>query len=150
MEGRKLATQLAAGGIEVVHTFDTAMALLLSECAVAFMGADIIRKTGLVNKAGCFPLASMCRELCVPLFSLAGTEKIVPEDRLLEFEKHERPGQEVWDDAPSGVRVLNLQFELVPFTMISSLVTEDGLLHCDDMDGYLKNWRVDEALKYTK
>lgn len=147
MEGRKLATQLAAGGIEVVHTFDTALAVLLSECAVAFMGADIISKSGLVNKMGSFPLASTCKELGVPLFSLAGTEKIVAEDRLMEFEKHERTGQEVWDAAPSGVRVLNLQFELVPFTMISGLVTEDGVLHSNDMDKYLKNWQVDEALK---
>jgi translation initiation factor 2B subunit (eIF-2B alpha/beta/delta family) len=146
MEGRKLAAQLAAGGIEVVHTFDTAAALVLSECAIAFMGADVISKSGLVNKVGSFMLACTCKELGVPLFSLAGTEKIVSQERLLEFEKHERPGYEVWDTTAQGIQVLNLQFELVPFSMISGLVTEEGVLRQSDIDRYLKNWKVHEAL----
>jgi len=36
------------------------------------------------------------------------------------------------DEAPAGVRVLNLQFELVPFSMISALITEDGVLKEQD------------------
>lgn len=147
MEGRKLATLLSDGGIEVVHTFDTALALVLSECAVAFMGADVIGKPGLVNKVGSYPLACICKELGIPLFSLAGTEKFVTEERLMEFEKHERPGAEVWDEAPPGVQVLNLQFELVPFSMISGLITEDGMLQQSDIDRYLANQQVHEALR---
>jgi translation initiation factor 2B subunit (eIF-2B alpha/beta/delta family) len=146
MEGRKLATQLAAGGIEVVHSFDTAAALMLSECAIAFMGADVISNSGLVNKVGSFMMACTCKKLNIPLFSLAGTEKIVSEERLLEFEKHERPGVEVWDAAPPGVQVLNLQFEPVPFSMITGLITEDGILRQKDIDRYLENWKVHEAL----
>jgi translation initiation factor 2B subunit (eIF-2B alpha/beta/delta family) len=146
MEGRKMTAQLTDGGIEVVHTFDTAAALLLSECAAAFMGADVISESGLVNKMGSFALACTCKELGIPLFSLAGTEKIVKHERLLEFEKHERSGSEVWDDAPQGVQVLNLQFELVPFSMISGLVTEDGILQQGSIDKYLENWKVHESI----
>ena len=42
LEGRKLAARLASGGIEVIHTFDNAMSLVLPNCSTAFMGCDCV------------------------------------------------------------------------------------------------------------
>ncbi len=147
MEGRKLAARLAAGGIEVIHTFDNAMGLVLGNCSAAFMGCDCIARAGVINKVGSWMLAVACRELKVPLYALSGTEKFVTDDRMFEFERHERPGVEVWDSAPKGVAILNQQFDLVPFDLLAGLVTEKGILKEKDIEPYLANFSVHRALK---
>lgn len=147
MEGRKLASRLAAGGIEVTHTFDMAMGLALPNCCAAFMGCDCIARPGVVNKVGSWMVAVSCRELKVPLYALSGTEKFVGDVRLFEFEKHERPGEEVWPEAPKGVRMLNNQFDLVPFDLLTALVTECGILTEADIEPYMTKYKVHEDLK---
>jgi translation initiation factor 2B subunit (eIF-2B alpha/beta/delta family) len=146
MEGRKLASRLASGGIEVIHTFDNAMGLVLGNCSAAFMGCDCIARPGVVNKVGSWMLAIACRELNVPLYALSGTEKFVTDERLFEFEKHERPGVEVWDNSPKGVALLNHQFDLVPFNLLTGLVTEKGILKEQDIEPYVSNFSVHRAL----
>jgi len=147
MEGRKLATVLSAGGIEVIHTFDNALGLILPNCRAAFMGCDCVGRPGVVNKVGSWATAVACRELGIPVYALAGTEKFVSDDQLFEFENHERPDNEVWDKVPKGVRVLNHQFELVPFNLLTGLVTEQGILQEQDIDKYVSKLEVHEALR---
>ncbi len=147
MEGRKLAARFAAGGIEVIHTFDNAMGLILPNCSAAFMGCDCIARPGVVNKVGSWILAVACRELKVPLYALSGTEKFVGDERLFQFESHERPGSEVWEEAPKGVNVLNHQFDLVPFDLLSSLVTDAGLLKEADVERFMGKYEVHDELK---
>jgi translation initiation factor 2B subunit (eIF-2B alpha/beta/delta family) len=147
LEGRKLAARLAAGGIEVIHTFDSAMGIVLPNCTTAFMGCDCVGLPGVVNKIGSWALAVSCKELSIPLYALSGTEKFVTDERLFEFEKHERPGEEVWDAAPKGVRVLNHQFELVPFSLMAGLVTEFGILKEKDIAQHISKLEVHKALK---
>jgi translation initiation factor eIF-2B subunit delta len=145
-EGRKLAAMLASNGMEVIHTFDSAMGLILPQCRVAFMGCDCVGRPGIVNKVGSWLLALACRELGIPLYALAGTEKFVTDERLFEFEDYERPGSEVWSDAPSGVRVMNKQYEVIPFSWLSGLVTEHGILQEKDIDQYVSNLETHDAL----
>ena len=147
LEGRKLASRLNSGGIEVIHTFDTAMGLILPACSVAFMGCDCMALPGVVNKVGSWMLSVGCRELKVPLYALSGTEKFVSEERLFEFEKHERPGSEVWEDAPREINVVNSQFDLVPFNLLSGLVTEKGILQEADIKELISNYAVHDSLK---
>jgi len=146
MEGRKLASQLAQGKIEVIYTYDTAMGLVLPNCSVAFMGCDCVGAPGLVNKAGSLLLALACKDMGIPLYCLASTDKFVSEDRLFQFENHERPGSEVWRDAPEGVRVLNRQFELIPVNYISGIITEKGMIHENQVEEQIALSRVHEAL----
>lgn len=147
MEGRKLAARFASGGIEVIHTFDNAMGLILPNCTAAFMGCDCIARPGVVNKVGSWMLAVASRELKVPLYALSGSEKFVGDERMFEFESHDRPGEEVWSDAPKGVCLLNHQFDLVPFELLSGLVTEVGVLKEKDIEQHMLSYEVHEALK---
>jgi translation initiation factor 2B subunit (eIF-2B alpha/beta/delta family) len=149
MEGRKLASRLAAGHIEVTHTFDSAMGVVLPNCSVAFMGCDSVGAPGVVNKVGSLLLALACREMKIPLYALCGTEKFLADERLFDFENHERPGEEVWPDSPSGVTVVNSQFELVPIAYLAGLVTEVGILREKDLAKYLADAPVHQALKLT-
>ena len=111
------------------------------------MGCDCIGRPGVVNKVGSWAMAVACRELGIPLYAMAGTEKFVSDDRLFEFEKHERPDSEVWDNVPKGVRVLNHQFELVPFGLLAGVVTDDGILQEPDIEKYVAKIEVADALK---
>lgn len=148
MEGRKMADMLASAGVEVTHTFDSAMGLFLPSCRVAFMGVDAVARPGIVNKVGSWLLALACRELKIPIFALAGTEKFVTDDWLFAFEDHERPGKEVWDNAPANVNVINRQFELIPFSWIAGLVTEEGILRKEeDVEKYVDRVRVHPELE---
>ncbi len=147
MEGRKLASRLAAGGIEVISTFDSAMGMLLPSCSVAFMGCDCVGSPGLVNKTGSLLLALACHEMKIPLYALCDTAKIVDDERFFEFENHQRPGAEVWEDAPAGIRIFNRQFELVPFNYITGLITERGLFGERDLANYLSKMSVHQDLQ---
>jgi len=146
-EGRKLSQTLASGNIEVIHTFDSAMSLVLPNCSAAFMGSDCVGLPGVVNKVGSYMLALACKELKIPLYVLSGTEKIVSDDRLFEFERHERPGEEVWERIPKGVRVLNHQFELVPLSLVTGIVTEKGILKERDIEKFVKTTTIHDSLK---
>lgn len=147
MEGRKLASTLSSAGIEVINTFDCALGMVLSECRAAFMGVDCVGRPGVVNKVGSWMLAAACKELGIPLYALTGTEKFVTDERLFEFEKHERPGAEVWPEAPKGVQVLNQQYELIPLSMVTGIVTERGILREPDVGHYVSKLDVHDALK---
>jgi translation initiation factor 2B subunit (eIF-2B alpha/beta/delta family) len=146
LEGQKLAKQLASGNVEVIYTFDSAMTLVLPNCSVAFMGCDCVGMPGVVNKVGSYLLALACRELNIPLYVLAGSEKIVSDDRLFEFERHERPGEELWASIPKGVRVLNHQFELVPLSLLSGIVTEKGILNESGIEKHVNKTKVHDSL----
>jgi translation initiation factor 2B subunit (eIF-2B alpha/beta/delta family) len=147
MEGRKFATLLAAGGIEVISTFDSAMGMLLPSCNIAFMGCDCVGSPGIVNKTGSLLLALACHEIKIPLYALCDTSKFVNDDRFFEFENHLRPGAEVWQDAPPGVTILNRQFELIPFDYISGLITERGPFVERDLAKYLSNLSIHQDLQ---
>jgi translation initiation factor eIF-2B subunit delta len=148
-EGRKLASRLAAGNIEVIYTFDSAMGLVLPNCSVAFMGCDCVGKPGLVNKAGSLLLALACKDMNIPLYGLCGTEKFVTEDeRMFEFENHDdRPGNEIWEDPPKGVRILNRQFELIPLSYFTGLVTERGIIREGQLSQHLAQTPVHKTLE---
>jgi translation initiation factor eIF-2B subunit delta len=146
MEGRKLAKMLADAGLEVIHTFDSAMGLILPQCRIAFMGCDCVGRPGIVNKVGSWLLALACKEQGIPLFALAGTEKFVHDDRFFDFEDHERPGAEVWPDSPTGVRVMNKQYEPIPFSWLAGVVTEHGIIQEKDVEKYISQLEVHPAL----
>lgn len=149
MEGRKLSKILADGGLEVINTFDLAMGLILPQCRIAFMGCDCVGRPGIVNKVGSWLLALACKEQGIPLFALAGTEKFVDDDRFFEFEDHERPGTEVWDEPPHGVRVLNKQYEPIPWSWLAGVVTEHGIIQENDAEKYITEMEVHPALAST-
>ena len=149
-EGRKLAAMLSSAGVDVTHTFDPAMGLVLPSCQLALMGCDAAGRYGIVNKAGSWLLALACQELNIPLYVLGGSEKFAEDAQLLAFEEDERPGEEIWNDAPSSIHVVNKQYELLPFRYMSGLVTEHGILQASDMERYLNAQKIHPALQGKK
>ena len=126
LEGRALAKALAEEGAEVVLVVDAALGLHAREADVALVGADAILPDGsLVNKVGTRLLAMACERAGTPLYAAADRFKVSPSGPLpLE----EKTPDEVWPDAPAGVRVRNVYFDATEAALVSGYATDAGLL----------------------
>lgn len=123
LEGRALATALAAAEIPVWLVTDAALPLLLSHAAQLWIGADAVTESGVINKIGSFAAALAAREHSVPCYALAGRRKFLPAGtpalRIVEM-----PPGEVWDAPAPGVQPRNVYFELVPIGLLRGIVVE--------------------------
>ncbi len=126
-EGRYLASELAAAHVEVTLTADAAMYENVRASELVIIGADSMSDKGIVGKLGTAALVTCAKWLGVPCYVLADTNKIWP-SALGPQPIKERPPQEIWDDAPSGVKIINHYYDTASWDAISGVVTEQGLL----------------------
>lgn len=129
-QGRVTATELAAAGIPVVHSVDSAALLGLREAELVLLGADAVLATGFfINKVGSSLIAFAAEHLGVPLYVVThslkfDTASVEGADEPIE----QRPAEEVWPNAPAGIAIRNPAFERVPVRHVQAFVTEHGLL----------------------
>ncbi|HEY8468145.1 MAG TPA: hypothetical protein VIL18_00815 [Longimicrobiales bacterium] len=126
LEGRSLAAALAAAGVRVTVAVDAAVAAVIRGCDLVLTGADSIGDLGVVNKIGTRPAAQAARSAGIPIYALADTTKILP-CGVPQPVDDDRPGAEVWPDAPPGVTIWNRYFEATPLSFFTGVVTEAGL-----------------------
>jgi translation initiation factor 2B subunit (eIF-2B alpha/beta/delta family) len=127
LEGREFAAEVAGAGIPTWIVADAALPLLVSGARMVWIGADAITDRGVVNKVGSFAVALAAREQSVPIYVIATRRKFLPATtRALKI--LEMSPDEIWPDAPPGVRPRNVYFELVPFELIRGIVVEDAVL----------------------
>jgi translation initiation factor 2B subunit (eIF-2B alpha/beta/delta family) len=126
-DGRQQATALLAHGIAVEYGIDLALCERIPEAQVILVGADAVFPHGVVNELGTHALAQLARLQNVPLFSLCTTAKFLPATAapLVRFVDH--PGQEVWPDAPSGIRLHNRYFDTTPLELLSGVISEEDV-----------------------
>ncbi|HSH74263.1 MAG TPA: hypothetical protein VLA09_01050 [Longimicrobiales bacterium] len=126
LEGRALASALAAKGIDVTVAVDAAASSLVPTCDLVLLGADSVGDRGFVNKIGSASLAVAAARAGVPVYVLADESKLLPRGFPQRVDD-DRPGEEVWSPE-AGVRIWNRYFELVPLEDVTGVVTESGLL----------------------
>jgi translation initiation factor eIF-2B subunit delta len=124
-EGRRLAQQLAAVGVEVLFAVDAAAASLLEVSDHVVMGADSLGDRGFVNKIGSRALARSAGDEGVPVHVVLDRAKFLPPG-FPQPTDDPRPAEEVWR-APPGVHVWNRYFESVPAHLVTDFVTEEGV-----------------------
>lgn len=131
MEGRELARQLAAEGVEVLLVVDAALGLHAREADVALVGADAVLGDGsVVNKVGTRLLGMACARAGTPLYAAADRFKITAATTLpLEA----KAAEEVWPDAPPGVTVRNIYFDRTEADLVRGIATDGGLLSPKDV-----------------
>ncbi len=127
LEGRDLAAMLAAAGIPGWLVVDAALPMLLTGASIAWIGADAVTDRGVINKVGSFALALAAREHSVPVYALAMRRKFLPASTAA-LKIVEMSPDEVWREAPPGVRPRNVGFELVPLELFRGIVVEDSVL----------------------
>jgi len=133
LEGRRLAQELAAAAIRATVAPDAAVAALLPGCALALVGADAIGDAGVVNKIGTHVLALAARAAGVPCYLVADSTKLLPTGVTLPLDD-DRPPEEVWPEAPAGVRAWNRYFEATPLALFAGIVLEDGMYASEDVE----------------
>jgi translation initiation factor 2B subunit (eIF-2B alpha/beta/delta family) len=126
-EGRQQATALAEAGLAVTLIVDAAFYANLDQIQLALLGGDGLTSAGLVSKIGTAGLAVCCRSWGIPCYVLADTYKIWPAD-LGDQPIHQRRPAEIWNDAPDTLTLQNHYFDVTPWTAISGIITENGIL----------------------
>jgi len=126
-EGRELARSLAEAGVPCWLVVDAALPLLLSQCALLWVGADAVTERGVLNKIGSYGAALAAREASVPLYAIATRRKFLPA-ATAALRIDEMPPEEVWSEAPEAVKPRNVYFEMVPLELFRGIVVEDGVL----------------------
>ncbi len=144
-EGRRLAQQLAAVGVEVLFAVDAAAASLLESSDHVVMGADSLGDQGFVNKIGSRALARSARAEGVPLHVVLDRTKFLPPG-FPQPTDDPRPAEEVWR-APTGVHVWNRYFESVPAELVTGFVTEEGVHTPEDAEAVRTDLPVPDELR---
>ncbi|MGD8289738.1 MAG: hypothetical protein PVI31_14005, partial [Gemmatimonadota bacterium] len=109
-------------------------------------GADSIGDRGVVNKVGSAALAHAAHAAGVPVYVFCDSTKILPVG-FPQVIEDDRPGQEVWEEAPEGVSIWNRYFETVPLGLITAVVTDEGVLGPDEVEGMREGLPFPEFLE---
>jgi len=137
LQGARLtAYELREDGFAVTLVADSAVGYIISRGLVdrVIVGADRVMRTGHVfNKIGTYQIAVLASRQGVPFhaaapassFDLVGTwDQVKIEERSRE-ELEKIRGRRI---APRGIRVFNPVFDVTPPELVSSIITEKGLL----------------------
>lgn len=128
LEGRRLATRLAAERVPVTCFSDAAIGHALAAADAVVVGADAVAPEWFLNKSGTRMLAAAAVQQGIPVYVVATRDKFV--SRALAAALHVREGaaSEVWEGAPAGVAVRNPYFEPTPNDLVASVISDIGIL----------------------
>lgn len=146
-EGIALARRLHAAGLATTLVLDSAAFDALGEADLVLLGADSLALPGVYNKVGTAGLAWAAAVRGTPCYVLTSTAKLWPAALGVPPHILEHAAAEVWPDAPEGVRVINRYFDVTPWSAVSGVVTEQGLLSAEGAVRMIQEARVDEALR---
>jgi translation initiation factor 2B subunit (eIF-2B alpha/beta/delta family) len=131
LEGRRLATHLARAGISVTCFTDAAIGHALGSADAVLVGADAVAPEWFMNKSGTRMLAATAAQQGIPLHVLASRDKFVSHAVASRLVIREGDAAEVWKDAPAGVALRNPYFEPTPLDLVTSIITDAGVLGAD-------------------
>ena len=132
-EGRSLARSLVEAGVESTYAVDAAIESIVPACDLVIFGTDAVGDEGVTNKIGSTVLARAARKAARPVYVLADETKLLPQG-YPQIVGDDRPGAEVWDDAPEELTVWNRYFEVVPVELVTGIVVEEGLRSTEELD----------------
>jgi translation initiation factor 2B subunit (eIF-2B alpha/beta/delta family) len=129
-EGRTTALKLQETSVPVTLITDAQADIFLPMCQAVVVGADsLLADSSVLNKAGTALLARAAHGHTVPFYVLTETLKISPHawsGDLALLEEHS--GQEVWSQAPQGIKLRNFYFDRTPAELVTQIITEQGPL----------------------
>lgn len=129
-EGRTMATELAAAGVNIRLLTDAALMSVVAESDQVLLGADAVGRERFRNKVGTRALCSAAEAAGRPAYLLVDETKFLPEE--LWPAPRDRQPDEVWSSAPAGVAVGNPYFEDIELSRIEAVIAADELLKPGD------------------
>ena len=128
LEGRRLASRLAALGVPVTCFSDAAIGHALAAADAVLLGADAVGPEWFLNKSGTRMLAAAAARQGVPVYLVATRDKFVGHAVGARLAIREGSAGEVWESPPAGVEVRNPYFESTPLDLVTSVISDAGLL----------------------
>jgi translation initiation factor 2B subunit (eIF-2B alpha/beta/delta family) len=127
MEGRQLAERLHAEGLFAVTLLTDAQAFLkMPHIDTVLLGADaILPDRSAVNKVGSAQLALAAHRCGKQVWVVAERLKFVRVGTPMPIALESQPAAEVWSEAPDGLDILNVYFEIVPADLIDEVMSEE-------------------------
>jgi translation initiation factor 2B subunit (eIF-2B alpha/beta/delta family) len=96
------------------------------------LGADSIGDKGVVNKIGSAAAAHAARRNRIQVLVVADSSKLLPRG-FPQLIRDDRPAEDVWPEH-GPVHVWNRYFEVVPMSLITKVVTEEGAIMSESVD----------------
>ncbi len=122
-QGIKTAKELSSAGIPVTLITDSAAGYFMPRVDFVVVGADAIRKEGIVNKVGTLPLAVVSKEFNKHFYVVASSLKF---DRRKNFVIEMRPSEEI-HTRMKNIRIDNPAFDVTDWRYITGVITETGI-----------------------
>jgi len=126
LEGRRLAASAAAVGCRVTLVADAALPGQARGADAVLVGADAILRRGTINKVGTSALLLAAREAAVPSYVLADRSKLVPGPLAPLLILPARDPGRLWRDPPRNVSLARTDFESIPLSLCTAVLTEEG------------------------
>ncbi len=126
-QGITTAKELAKEKIPVTLIDDNAIGFFIKDVDMAIVGADALRKEGVVNKVGTSLLAQAANNTSKPFYVVANSLKI---DTRKTFQIEERSLSEIKKNTHKrlhGVKIRNPAFDITPWKHVTRLINENGI-----------------------
>ncbi|MCA9382451.1 hypothetical protein KC660_03535 [Candidatus Dojkabacteria bacterium] len=141
-QGRITSANLFQAKIDVTLITDNAAAAIITGTEIlpdrkdnveaVLIGCDEMSMHGdVINKVGSLQIALAAREAKIPLFVVSTLLKINTDWSETEVPKakiEQRDGDEVWSDAPKGLKILNPAFDIIDRSYFEGYITEAGVV----------------------
>jgi len=126
-QGLRTVNDLKKSKIPVTLIGDNAAGLFMKNTDIVIVGADALRKEGVVNKIGTSLLAFAAYENKKPFYVVANSWKI---DKRKIFKIEERSPSEINKKLTHKIKnivIRNPAFDITPWKFISWIITENGV-----------------------
>jgi eIF-2B alpha/beta/delta-like uncharacterized protein len=138
-QGRLTAKALVEAGIDTTLIADSAVESFIigkgsHDIDVIFIGCDEITMQGdVINKIGSWGVAHAAYFANKPIYVVGSILKTDVSTAYKPVEIEMREANELWDDAPEGLKMVNPAFEVVDHRMITGYITEIGVVKPEDI-----------------
>lgn len=129
-QGVKTARELVQAKIPVTLILDNAVGFFMKEVDAVVVGADALRKEGVVNKVGTSLLAFSAKHQRIPFYVVANVMKI---DKRSDFSIEERSALEIYGKITTaknlhGIKARNPAFDITPWKYVTAVITDEGVM----------------------
>ena len=148
--GRTTAQKMVDSGIDVTMIIDSAAPFVVSNKSgpkfsidMVLLGSDAVTLNGAaINKIGSYGISLSAFHEKIPLYVVVSLLKIKKGVyNILDIPIEIRSCNEVWADAPKGLDIVNLAFDIIPSEFITGFITEFGILKPEEVkDAVAKNY----------
>ena len=143
-QGRTTAKSLLDAGISTTLIADSAAeSFTIGRGSVpidaVFIGCDEITIDGYcINKIGSWGIAVAANYSGTPVYIVSPLLKVNPEITHRDISIEIREDNELWSDAPKGLKMFNPAFEIIDSRLITAFMTEFGIIKPNEIAGIVK------------